>query len=441
MALSSQVIWIKNKSPVMADDKKSLPDTPIHGSRPPELGKASWLTADSCQAVFLALESGGHEGRAVGGAVRNSLMGQAVSDVDISTPALPDEVMRLCRAAGLGVHPTGLDHGTVTVVSDHVPYEVTTLRQDVETHGRHATVAFTRDWKADASRRDFTMNALYCDRHGVLFDPLGGLPDLLERRVRFIGDAGDRIREDFLRILRFFRFFATYGEGEIDAEGLSAAAAERDGLKGLSAERIRGELLKLLIARRAHEALGLMSAHGIAELVLGRKADLARFGKLAELDSTLMSVADPILRLAALATSDEAEARALASRLKLSNAERKKLVTVSGNLTSQFFPEPETNKVLLYRLGDATYQGVCLNAWARSEASVDSIAWQKAFQLPQHWKPPALPFKGADVVSLGVPTGPDVGAVLKRFEAWWISEGFPDDATLLEAKLRELARA
>ena len=424
----------------MADEKNSLP-LPVHGSRPPELNTASWLRAPSCQAVFLALESGGHQGRAVGGAVRNSLMGQAVTDVDISTPALPDEVMKLCRAAGLGVHPTGLDHGTVTIVSDHVPYEVTTLRQDVETHGRHATVAFTRDWRADASRRDFTMNALYCDRHGVLYDPLGGLPDLFQRRVRFIGDAGDRIREDFLRILRFFRFFATYGEGPIDAEGLSAASAERNGLKGLSAERIRGELLKLLVAPRAHEALDLMSAHGIAELVLGREADLPRFDKLAQLETTLTTGADPILRLAALAISDEPDARALADRLKLSNAERKELVTVSGPLASVFYPDPKTNKAQLYRLGVPTYRAVCLNAWARSKDSVDNIAWQKAFHLPQEWKAPVMPFKGADVVSIGVPSGPEVGAVLARFEAWWISEDFPNDPSLLEAKLKELVGA
>ncbi len=422
----------------MADEKQSR-SILVDSSRAPVLSKENWLKAHTCQAVFMALETGGCEARAVGGAVRNSLMGQEVSDVDISTPALPDEVMRLCQAAGLGVHPTGLDHGTVTVVSEHVPYEVTTLRQDVETHGRHATVAFTRDWRADASRRDFTMNALYCDRHGVLSDPLGGLPDLLARRVRFIGDPRDRIREDYLRILRFFRFFATYGEGEIDAEGLSAAAAEKEGLKALSAERIRGELLKLVVARRANDALHLMAAHGIAELVLGREADLARFDKLSELEVKLGSIPDPVLRLSVLATANEGDARELAARLKLSNAERKELVAVSGTLVSGFYPNTRTNKAQLYRLGALTYKAVCLSAWARSKDDTNSAAWRNAFVLPENWMPPVMPFTGADVVSKGVPAGPEVGDVLSRFETWWISEGFPEDRPLLETKLKELA--
>jgi poly(A) polymerase len=439
MAPSFQGNWIRDKSPQMADENESRAVPLIDGSSAPELGKANWLQAHSCQAVFQALESGGYEGRAVGGAVRNSLMGHQVTDIDIATPALPDEVTRLCQAAGLSVHPTGLGHGTVTVVSNHVPYEVTTLRQDVETHGRHATVSFTRDWRADASRRDFTMNALYCDRRGVLSDPLGGLPDLLARRVRFIGEARDRIREDFLRILRFFRFFATYGQGRIDGEGLSASAAEKDGLKDLSAERIQGELLKLVVAGRAHEALCLMSANGITELVLGRDGDLARFDKLSELETKLGSGPDPILRLSALAAPDEVAARELALRLRLSNAERKELVTVSGVSASEFTPDSETSKVQLYRLGEPTYQAVCLSAWTRSKDDASSEVWRKAFALPERWKPPVMPFKGADLISRGVRPGPEVGAVLSRFESWWVSAGFPHDRSLLEAKLKELA--
>ena len=403
------------------------------------LATAAWLQATSCQAVFKALEAGGFEGRAVGGSVRNTLMGIEVSDVDIATPALPEEVMEVCQLEGLIVHPTGLAHGTVTVVSGHVPYEVTTLRQDVETHGRHATVAFTRDWRADASRRDFTMNALYCDRHGVLDDPLGGLADLIARRVRFIGSARDRIREDYLRILRFFRFFAAYGEGPIDADGLTAAAAERNGLSGLSAERIRVELLKLLIARRAHEALCLMSENGIAQLVLGRDPELDRFEKLTNLEKFMGSGSDPILRLAAVAACDVSSATELAGRLKLSNAERKELILISGSSTEQFVADPKEGQAWLYRLGESAYRDVCLSAWSRSPIDVDNSDWRLAFSLPDRWQAPTMPFKGSDIVSLGVPAGPAVGDVLLKFESWWIEAGFPKDRQLLKTKLKQFA--
>ncbi len=403
------------------------------------LATAAWLQATSCQAVFKALEAGGVEGRAVGGSVRNTLMGIEVSDVDIATPALPEEVMEVCQLAGLIVHPTGLAHGTVTVVSGHVPYEVTTLRQDVETHGRHATVAFTRDWRADASRRDFTMNALYCDRHGVLDDPLGGLADLIARRVRFIGSARDRIREDYLRILRFFRFFAAYGEGPIDTDGLTAAAAERNGLSGLSAERIRVELLKLLIARRAHEALCLMSENGIAQLVLGRDPELDRFEKLTKLEKLMGSGPDPILRLAAVAACDVSSATELAGRLKLSNAERKELILISGSSTEQFVADPKEGQAWLYRLGESSYRDVCLSAWSRSPIDVDNADWRLAFSLPDRWQAPTMPFKGSDIVSLGVPAGPAVGDVLLKFESWWIEAGFPKDRQLLKTKLKQFA--
>ena len=241
---------------------------PAPSCEPPNLAGADWLTRPQTRAVLAALAAKGFAARAVGGAVRNALLGRTVGDIDIATSARPEEVIAAARAAGLAAVPTGIDHGTVTVIADQVPYEVTTLRRDVATDGRHATVAFTDDWEADARRRDFTLNALYCDAEGQVFDPLGGYPDLVAQRVRFIGDAHERIREDYLRILRFFRFTAEYAAGPPDAAGLAACVSEREGLTRLSAERVRQELLRLLVAPRAAELVRAMQDYGILALVL-----------------------------------------------------------------------------------------------------------------------------------------------------------------------------
>lgn len=424
----------------MAEDSDNRPPKSASGTGAAGyLKDAPWLAADHCQAVFEALQSGGYPARAVGGAVRNELMGLEVTDVDIATPAVPDEVTRLCQAAGLGVHATGLAHGTLTVVSRHVPYEVTTLRRDVETHGRHATIAFTEDWSEDAARRDFTMNAIYCDRHGAIHDPLGGFPDLLNRRVRFIGSARDRICEDYLRILRFFRFFAAYARGPIDQEGLAAAVKERDGLLKLSAERIRLEMLKLLVAPRAHDALTLMAEHGIAQLILGQNPHLDRFDKLVALESALGLKPDPILRLAVLSVDNEQEARVVSSRLRLSNDERRQLVAAAGSEACQFTANRKSAKAALYRMGKSAYCEACLVSWAKSEKTLDNADMRAAIDLPNLWQAPDLPFKGADIVALGTVPGPEVGKALSRFEVWWIEADFPDDKALLLSKLKEFA--
>ena len=220
-------------------------------SAPPSLKGAAWLKRPETARVFAALAESGVETRAVGGAVRNSLLGLPVTEVDLATTALPQQVMALARKAGLKAVPTGIEHGTVTVIADGVPFEVTTLRRDVETFGRHATVAFTENWEEDARRRDFTLNALYAGSDGTVFDPLGGYEDVVAGRVRFIGDAEARIREDYLRILRFFRFNAYYGKGPFDADGLRASVSLRGGMAQLSAERIAGEVRRLLVAPQA----------------------------------------------------------------------------------------------------------------------------------------------------------------------------------------------
>ncbi len=425
----------------MAEDKMLPQDAGAGCVATGNLSAAPWLKTAGCQAVFDAIEQGGYAARAVGGAVRNALMGIDVADVDIATPALPEVVMGLCREAGLSVHATGLAHGTVTVVSNHVPYEVTTLRRDVETHGRHATVAYTEDWAEDAARRDFTMNALYCDRQGKVYDPLVGLGDLRDRKVRFIGSARLRIQEDYLRILRFFRFFAAFGSGEIDAEGLRACIDEREGLRRLSAERIRSEFLKLLMAPRVREALHEMLATGIDEIATGQPSNLDRFETFVTLESQQGVPPSAITRLAALAAPGVEEARELATKIRLSNVERQQLVrTADGGLDIQFGTE-KGQRIALYRLGACDYRSSCLMAWTRSGADLNDAAFRDAFELPDRWQPSVMPFKGADVISRGVPPGPLVGRTLDQFEKWWIASGFPDNSAVLDGKFSELVNA
>src|SRR5579864_1922479 len=244
------------------------------------LEEASWLAAPPVGRVLALLDRDGEEARVVGGAARNALMGLAPSDVDIATTAVPEEVMRRAAAAGVKAVPTGIDHGTVTLVVDGTPFEVTTLREDVETFGRKAKVAFGRDWKADAERRDFTMNALSISRDGVVHDYVGGLADLRANRVRFIGDPARRIAEDYLRILRFFRFHASYAHGPPDPAGLHACIVAREGLRTLSRERVRLELMKLLVAPYAVATLAAMAEAGLIELLLGGVPLLASFANM-----------------------------------------------------------------------------------------------------------------------------------------------------------------
>ncbi len=327
---------------------------------------AEWFRQPQVGALFAALNREGHEARIVGGATRNTLMGLPVSDIDFAVTATPDEVIRLAEQAGLKPVPTGIDHGTITVVADHIPFEVTTLRQDVETHGRHATVAFTRDWAADAARRDFTLNALYADVTGAIFDPLGGLPDLEARRVRFIGSAHERIREDYLRILRFFRFTADYSSGPPDAEGLSACIEERGGLGGLSGERVRAELLRILVTRNPRLALEPMAETGLLVAILAGVVRLTHFERMAGIEARLGIKPAPIRRLAALSLMVEEDADRLASRLRLSNAEAARLDAMAAlrPMLSAATGERDA-RVALYRLGAQAFQDRVLIAWAR----------------------------------------------------------------------------
>ncbi|MGA7489775.1 MAG: CCA tRNA nucleotidyltransferase, partial [Xanthobacteraceae bacterium] len=325
---------------------------------------AAWLAEAPLSDLLAVLDRAGEEARVVGGAVRNALLGEPLGDIDIATTALPDEVTRRVQAAGLKAVPTGIEHGTLTVVAAGRPFEVTTLREDVETFGRRATVAYGRDWKRDAERRDFTMNALSASRDGIVHDYVGGLADITARRVRFIGDAGQRIAEDYLRILRFFRFHAAYGEGALDPEGLAACIAARGGLERLSRERIRMELLKLLMARRAAPALAAMTEAGLLEQVLGGVPLLASFANMVKLERGLALEPDTVRRLGALGISVVEDAERLRERLRLTNAEYERLASVADGWwqISREWDE-SMGRVLLYRLGRERFADRVLLAW------------------------------------------------------------------------------
>jgi poly(A) polymerase len=409
---------------------------------PPRLTGAPWLARPETQAVFAALGAKGFRARAVGGAVRDALMGRPVADVDIATDARPDEVMRAVEAAGLKAVPTGLAHGTVTVVAGGRHFELTTLRRDVETHGRHATVAFTGDWAEDARRRDFTLNALYCSADGEVLDPLGGYPDLLARRVRFIGVPAERIREDYLRILRFFRQTADYGRGPADAEGLAACVRERAGLAILSGERVREELLRLLAAPRGPEIALLMQDYGLMPAVLGAAPRPALLARLAAIEADLGLPPDVVLRLAALAVEVEEDAQRLRERLRLSNEQTDKLLRAAARHPRLGASATEAEaRVALYRLGPDAYRERVLVAWTRSGEPAQSEPWHRRLSLPERWQAPIFPLGGADVLVQGVLAGPKIGELLRTLEDWWIAGDFSADAAMLRAKLRDLLAA
>lgn len=381
--------------------------------------------------VLDALNGEGEEARIVGGAVRDWLIGRGVrSDVDIATTALPDEVMRRARAAGLKPVPTGIEHGTITVVAEGEPYEVTTLREDVETDGRRARVVFGRDWAHDSERRDFTMNALYLTREGALIDLVGGEADARAGRVRFIGEADRRIREDYLRILRLFRFHAAFGHGPVDPEALAAAVRNRAGLAQLSRERVRAEIMKLLVAPGAASTLGEMDGAELLAPVLGRAGEVAVFNRLAGIEAALGFAPDAIRRLGALAVRDEADAQALREGLRLCNSEAARLEALAGPAPAPAMCE-KGQKAFIYRMGRATYTDRALIAFARSGAPLEDEGWRELLALAGDWDVPVFPLKAADFLARGLPPGPALGAALKRAEEAWIEAGFPMDGAAL----------
>ena len=390
---------------------------------------AAWLHEGALSRLLAILDRDGEEARVVGGAVRNALLGEPVHEHDVATTAVPDEVTRRVTAAGFKAVPTGITHGTVTVVIGKQPFEVTTLRQDVETYGRHAKVAFGRDWAGDAHRRDFTINALSVAADGTIHDYTGGLADLAARRVRFIGDAKTRIAEDYLRILRFFRFHAAYGHGEPDRAGLHACIEARAGLDQLSRERVRMEMMKLVLAGRATPTLAVMSEVGLLLRVLGGVPYLAAFEMMTKIERAADCAADAARQLGALGVAVPEDAERLWQRLRLTNAEHARLA-VMGAEWRRMTPARggQGARAQLYRLKPEHYVDCALLAWARSRASAQDDAWRDLATLPRRWTAPSFPLKAADFIARGVAKGPALGAAMRAAEAAWIEQGFPDDA-------------
>jgi poly(A) polymerase len=404
-------------------------------SAEPIFADAPWLTTGGTARVLQLLGTDGEEARVVGGTVRNALLDLPPGDMDIATTARPEEVIRRARSAGIKSVPTGIDHGTVTLVIDKHPYEVTTLREDTETFGRKAKVAFGRDWVKDAERRDFTMNGLSVDANGVVYDYVGGIADARARRVRFIGNPDQRIAEDYLRILRFFRIHAAFGAGDPDRDGYLACIRGRGGLASLSAERVRMEMLKLLVANGASRAALAMVDAGSLQALIGGVAYAGPLTAMIAIERELGLPASATRRLAALTVAVTEDAKRVAARLRLSNAEAKALDSM-GHRWWRFANKDEANaRRLLYRLGRERYLDRVLLAWARNGGDVTASRWRELAELPQRWTAPKFPLKAADFIARGMAEGPALGHVLTLAEDAWLAADFP----LEEAALASIA--
>ncbi|MGY3238781.1 poly(A) polymerase [Bradyrhizobium sp. USDA 4472] len=411
-------------------------------SAEPILAGAPWLTAGGTARVLQLLNADGEEARVVGGTVRNALLGLPPGDADIATTAVPEEVVRRAKSAGIKSVPTGIEHGTVTLVIDGTPYEVTTLREDTETFGRKAKVVFGRDWVKDAERRDFTMNGLSVDADGVVYDYVGGIADAKARRVRFIGAPDQRIAEDYLRILRFFRIHAAFGAGEPDRDGTLACIRGRAGLATLSAERVRMEMLKLLVTPGASVAALAMADAGLLQAMIGGVAYTGPLTAMIAIERALDLAPSSTRRLAALTVAVTEDARRVATRLRLSNAETKALDSM-GHRWWRFAAKDEASaRRLVYRLGPERYHDRVLLAWARAGGDVTSSHWRALAELPQRWTAPKFPLRAADFIARGLAEGPALGHVLTLAEDAWLAADFPlEEAALAAIADQACARA
>lgn len=397
-------------------------------TRPRRL-EAAWLSDEALTKLFDVLTSDGGEARIAGGAVRNTLLGSSVDDIDLSTTLLPDEVISRVEQAGHKAVPTGIEHGTITAVVDGTAYEVTTLREDIETDGRHAVVRFGTDWEADANRRDLTINGLYCDRDGQIFDYVGGLSDIQSASVRFIGEATTRIEEDALRILRFFRFFAWYGAGRPDAEGLKACAAQKHLLNGLSAERVWMELRKLLAAPDPGRALLWMRTTGVLSIVVPEteKWGIDSIPELIRQEGLHGWQADPLLRLMAIIRPNKEAMEGLSDRLRLSGTEKKRLEDWSvAEIPAPTLAVGDLQKLLFRNSLPGELDAMRLEVvhLVNRDDQDGANSMLSLFEFAEHWKKPVFPLSGQDLLNLGYVAGPEVGKKLSELESKWVESGF-----------------
>ena len=402
------------------------------------LKDADFLLNPRLQQLLALLAQDGEEARVAGGAIRNALLGVPVSDIDIATTALPDVVITRAKAAGLRTIPTGIDHGTVSVGVEGEYFEVTTLREDIETDGRRAVVRFGRDFEADALRRDFTINALSVSADGRLFDYCNGVADIAARRVRFIGDADTRIREDYLRVLRLFRFHAAYGEGAIDTAAIDAATRLQSGLDALSRERVHMETFKLLAARSAPQAAQAMLDCGILSRLLHGVSNPARLQRVADIEAARHVDADATLRMIALCTEVEDDQERLRERLRLSNAQTQRLtgamraLAAIRSLPGKNDPPPPSELYrLLFLFGRRAALDAVILEHANARAPAQDASWLSAAAFLRDTPEPRLPFTGEDLLQRGLQSGPAIGAALKRLQALWIRAGFPREPDVL----------
>ena len=409
-----------------------------------------WMTSPETAAVIAALTADGTEVRFVGGCVRDAVSRRVLGDIDIATPQPPERVMERLAGAGIRVIPTGLGHGTVTALVGDRRFEITTLRVDVETDGRRARVAFTDDWTADAARRDFTINALSCTLEGDVYDPFGGLEDLGQGRVRFVGNPRRRIEEDVLRLLRFFRFYAYFGRPPPDCDALAACRAMASRLPDLSGERVRAELFRILLAPEPADVIVLMRGERVLEHVLPEAGGVGRLRVMAWLETRAVKrasvVADPLRRLAALLDTTREGADGVAHRLRLSNSEKGRLATLAvPSVEVAADMDRPALRGALYRLGAETVRDLALLEWAGAAAvaprqpRMKTRGWQDVLAAAESWTPVEFPLKGRDALALGVPAGPKVGGLVRAVEAWWEDGDFRADRDACLEKLRVLA--
>ena len=380
--------------------------------------------------------------RLVGGCVRDAVLGKMPSDIDLSTKLLPEQVMEACEAAGISTIPTGIAHGTITAIVGGRPFEITTLRKDVSTDGRRATVAFTDDWHEDAYRRDFTMNALYCDAEGTIFDPTGqGVADAVSGRLVFVGDPDQRILEDHLRILRYFRFAARFDKGALSGPALDACARHASAISALSVERVWSELKKILGAGDPREAVKAMASTGVLAVVLSEATGIGDFMNLAALEAGAFLDVDPLQRLMALLPRDLEIVTQMCTRLKLSSAEADRLKAWARDETKlvSYLSAREVRQAL-YWMGNQTYLDRVRIAWARDGQLKRATQWRTMLAFEGGFVAPKFPIDGKQVMAAGARPGPAIGVILSEVERWWVGNDFIEDELSLIERLKAVVQ-